>query len=150
MNRAVLAVLLLLPLPALADHAFCHALRRAMAEAPQSFSGIPQDDRVFPGAVEAQRDAEPEPGLAYAAILNVVLMRHGPRPGRSPTERRYRELAQEVPRCAPGLRRWMEVRTPESSSITWRLAAVEVMLILDRPPLDGAFDLSISVSRLRR
>jgi len=150
LKGAILALLLLLPLPALADHAFCLSLRRAIAEAPRSFSGIPHDDRVFPAAVEAQRDVEPEPELAYAAILNIVLMRHGPRAGRSPTEQRYRDLAREVPRCVPGLRRLLEVRIPESSSITWRRAAVEVMLILDRPPLDDAFELSISVSRLRR
>ena len=142
--RLSLLLALLLPMPALAQDAFCTSLRRLVAAAPGSFASIPESERLFDGAVREWRERNMAPNWEGEASFNVIPLEH------ASAERRYGALLQDVPRCIPALRALRQMRLQQQHGIIWRMPGVEKEMILDRPTASGGvFSLQFSVMRLR-
>ena len=149
MALKLLLLLVLWPMPALAQDSICAGLRRLVEAAPDSFVAIPEGERLFSGARLERRELNKAPNWPFEASYNVILMEHGPNVPQAPAARHYGALSQEIPRCIPALRVQRETRLPQQHGMSWHMPGVEVEILLDRSPGAGVYARELSVMRLR-
>lgn len=101
MRPLLLALMLVLALPgaALADAAFCTALRQVVQAAQSRFDWMPRTGRNIPGSVEERHGTLQTPGGAPRGVFYAVMSRHDARQPPDPTHDRFRALQHEIGQC---------------------------------------------------
>ncbi len=149
MRRLALLAILLAPLPAAAQDAFCRGLQRLAAGAANGFMEIPAAGRVLHGSVQERRGmVESEDGPARGAYLALMLTAPS-RERPNPAATRFQALHAGIARCLPGAEGGAVQRAERGQRAIWATPQARIVLRSDEG--DGyASDAEVEIAVVSR
>lgn len=95
----VLTLLAALPAEAVANTAFCGALRQVVAAAESRFDSLPLARHAIPGSLEERRGVMQSASGQPHGVLYAVMFRHDARQQPNPVRERFAALQREIGQC---------------------------------------------------
>jgi hypothetical protein len=149
LRRLALLAILLAPLPAAAQDAFCAGLQRLVRGAASGFLEVPPSGHVLPGSREERRGMiRDQDGPAHGAYLALMLTApSAQRP--NPAATRFHALQAEITRCLPDAESAPAQRVDRGQRAVWTTPQARVVLRSDEG--DGfASDAEVDIAVVSR